>query len=592
MAGGDVTCDLQDSGARCSGSNRLGQLGLGTAEPVTTPSLVSLELGAAARADAGDGCTCFLARDGVLGCVGANNFGQLGTGDTSTRAVVRPVDGSVRFARVAVGATHVCAISRSARLYCWGNNFYGQLGVGDTGPRRAPMLVGLEGVFRDVAVGGDHTCAIRDEGELLCFGNGNTGQLGDGGNAPRSIAVSVGEGYAQLSAAFGTTCAVRLDGGLDCWGGNLHGQLGVGDTMLRRVPTRVGEGYVRVAVGAGHTCAARADGSVLCFGENDDGELGRSASADALEPVEVEGLAGVVRVEGHPTKALAFACDVNPRYCEADPFEGGKQAIAECWRNLTATGALPLAATDNLNFGNPERPEIMGQLVAAIKGIGEACRALDFPIVSGNVSLYNETNGKGILPTPAIGGVGLIDDWSRMACIGFAGEGECILLVGAPDAWGTHLGQSAWLRDLHGRREGPCPPVDLAHEKRVGDFVRGLIHTGKTTAVHDCSDGGLAVALAEMAMASGVGAEVNQLDNVPLAEQFFGEDQGRYVVTIPRADLDDVLEAAGAAAIFAPWVGITGGKALKLGASRAISVEELHAAHESWFPSFMDGKAA
>ncbi len=291
------------------------------------------------------------------------------------------------------------------------------------------------------------------------------------------------------------------------------------------------------------------------------------------------------------TKALAFSCDVTPRYCEADPFEGGKQAVAECWRNLTATGAEPLAATDNLNFGNPERPEIMGQLVGCIKGIGEACRALDFPIVSGNVSLYNETNGKGILPTPAIGGVGLIPDWRRMAGIGFAGEGECILLVGAPDAWGTHLGQSAWLRDLHGRREGPCPPVDLAHEKRAGDFVRSLIRSGIATAVHDCSDGGLAVALAEMAMASGIGATVNALGGVSLAGQFFGEDQGRYCVSIARDDLEKTHEMAERAGIFAPWIGTTGGNALKLGDSRAMSVEDLRAAHESWFPRFMDGKA-
>ena len=220
------------------------------------------------------------------------------------------------------------------------------------------------------------------------------------------------------------------------------------------------------------------------------------------------GDAGVVRVDGHPTKALAFSSDVTPRYCEADPYEGGKQAVAECWRNLTATGALPLAATDNLNFGNPERPEIMGQLVMAIKGIGEACRALDFPIVSGNVSLYNETNGRGILPTPTIGGVGLLADWSRMARIGFAAPDQLILLVGAPASGGTHLGQSIYLRDIHGRTDGPPPPVDLAHEKRVGDFVRSLIERGIATAVHDLSDGGLAVALAEMAMASGIGAEV------------------------------------------------------------------------------------
>jgi phosphoribosylformylglycinamidine synthase len=303
------------------------------------------------------------------------------------------------------------------------------------------------------------------------------------------------------------------------------------------------------------------------------------------------GDAGVVRVDGHPSKALAFSCDVNPRYCEADPFEGGKQAIAECWRNLTATGAEPLAATDNLNFGNPERPQIMGQLVAAVRGIGEACRALDFPIVSGNVSLYNETNGKGILPTPAIGGVGLIADWARMARIGFADVGECILLIGAPDQWGRHLGQSAWLRELHGRREGPCPPVDLAHERRTGDFVRSLIRAGTATAVHDCSDGGLAVALAEMAMASGIGATINQLSDIGLAEQFFGEDQGRYVVTITRDELDAVHQAARAAGVFAPWIGNTGGTALKLGDSRAILVEELRAAHESWFPQFMDDRS-
>ncbi len=238
------------------------------------------------------------------------------------------------------------------------------------------------------------------------------------------------------------------------------------------------------------------------------------------------GDAGVVRVEGHATKALAFSSDVTPRYVEADPFEGGKQAVAECWRNLTATGALPLAATDNLNFGNPERPEIMSQLVHAIKGIGEACTALGFPIVSGNVSLYNETNGQGILPTPTIGGVGLIADWSKMARIRFAAQGEAILLAGAPVQLGTHLGQSVYLRDIHGRTDGPAPHVDLAHEKRVGDFVRGLIESGLATAVHDCSSGGLALAVAEMAMASGIGATVNALEGHDPIPVFFGEDQG------------------------------------------------------------------
>jgi phosphoribosylformylglycinamidine synthase II len=300
------------------------------------------------------------------------------------------------------------------------------------------------------------------------------------------------------------------------------------------------------------------------------------------------GDAGVVRVDGHETKALAFSSDVTPRYCEANPYEGGKQAVAECWRNLTATGAEPLAATDNLNFGNPERPEIMGQFVKAVTGIGDACRALSFPIVSGNVSLYNETNGRGILPTPTIGGVGLIRDWSKMARIAFAAEGEAILLVGAPPSWGTHLGQSVYLRDIHGRSDGPPPPVDLAHERQVGDFVRALIVEGHASAVHDLSDGGLAVALAEMAMASGIGATVNQLAGVPPIPTFFGEDQGRYLVTIARDKVDWFFEERVAVTgVFAPWIGTTGGSSLKLGEARAIPVAELKAAHESWFPRFM-----
>ncbi|MEC9343021.1 MAG: phosphoribosylformylglycinamidine synthase subunit PurL [Pseudomonadota bacterium] len=303
------------------------------------------------------------------------------------------------------------------------------------------------------------------------------------------------------------------------------------------------------------------------------------------------GDAGVIRVEGHPSKALAFSVDVTPRYCHADAFEGGKQAVAECWRNLTAVGAEPLAATDNLNFGNPERPEIMGQLVRAIEGIGEACRMLEFPIVSGNVSLYNETNGEGILPTPAIGGVGLLPDWSVMARLAFAAEGETILLVGAPAEWGTHLGQAALLYEVFGMEDGPPPPVDLAHEKAVGDFVRGLIREGGVTAAHDCSAGGLALALAEMAMAGGIGAAIDKPPGKPLVA-FYGEDQGRYVVTVRDKEADAVLEAAKSAGISALRIGVTGGDQLKLGESGAISVERLRTAHESWFPRFMDGAAA
>ncbi|WP_378942755.1 phosphoribosylformylglycinamidine synthase subunit PurL [Mesorhizobium sp. ANAO-SY3R2] len=301
------------------------------------------------------------------------------------------------------------------------------------------------------------------------------------------------------------------------------------------------------------------------------------------------GDAGVVRVEGHATKALAFSSDVTPRYCEADPYEGGKQAVAECWRNLTATGALPLAATDNLNFGNPERPEIMGQFVKAVSGIGDACRALGFPIVSGNVSLYNETNGQGILPTPTIGGVGLIDDWSKMARACFAGEGQAILLVGGPEHWGTHLAQSIYMRDIHGRTDGPPPAVDLEHEKKVGDFVRKLIRGGTATAVHDLSDGGLAVTLAEMAMASSIGATVSSPDATDPIKAFFGEDQGRYLVTVEVEGMQALTNEAKALGINAQRIGTTGGKELKLGAARTVTVDELTSAHEDWFPSFMGG---
>ena len=302
------------------------------------------------------------------------------------------------------------------------------------------------------------------------------------------------------------------------------------------------------------------------------------------------GDAGVVRVEGHATKALAFSSDVTPRYVEADPFEGGKQAVAECWRNITATGALPLAATDNLNFGNPEKPEIMSQLVHAIKGIGEACTALDFPIVSGNVSLYNETHGQAIMPTPTIAGVGLLPDWSRMGRIRFAGEEQLVLLVGAPAGLGTHLAQSIYLRDIHGRTDGPPPPVDLAQERKVGDFVRELIRDGLATAVHDCSAGGLAVALAEMAMASGIGARIDAPEGNHPIKAFFGEDQGRYVVTIKKADRDEVQEIAEARGIFAPQIGITGGATLVLGTATPVAIERLQKAHESWFPDFMAGE--
>ncbi|SMC81576.1 phosphoribosylformylglycinamidine synthase subunit PurL [Rhizobium sp. RU36D] len=301
------------------------------------------------------------------------------------------------------------------------------------------------------------------------------------------------------------------------------------------------------------------------------------------------GDAGVVRVDGNPRKALAFSSDVTPRYVEADPFEGGKQAVAECWRNITATGAEPLAATDNLNFGNPEKPEIMGQLVNAIKGIGEACRALDFPIVSGNVSLYNETNGVAILPTPTIAGVGLLPDWSRMVRIGSAKQGDHLILIGGD---GTHLGSSVYLRDIIGQIDGPPPEVDLFAERRNGDFVRSAIRNGQVTACHDISSGGLAIALAEMAMASAKGIKVSLKDAKGQSHALlFGEDQARYVLAVPADLASYVCANAEGAGVPFRQLGTVEGDALVIDELVSVSVDRLRSAHESWFPEFMEGPA-
>jgi phosphoribosylformylglycinamidine synthase len=296
------------------------------------------------------------------------------------------------------------------------------------------------------------------------------------------------------------------------------------------------------------------------------------------------GDAAVVRVLEGP-KGLAFTTDVTPRYCEASPFEGGKQAVAEAWRNLTAVGAKPLAITDNLNFGNPERPEIMGQFVGCIAGIAEACRVLEFPVVSGNVSLYNETNGRAILPTPTIGGVGLLEDFTKSASIAFKAADEMILLIGETQGW---LGQSMYLREVCGREEGAPPPVDLSAELRNGNFVRALIAENKATAVHDVSDGGLLVALAEMAMASGIGARLYAAPTMMPGHAFwFGEDQARYVVTARNADVDEITARATALGVPVRRLGATRSDSLTLPGERPILIKSLVERFEGWLPAYM-----
>jgi phosphoribosylformylglycinamidine synthase len=291
--------------------------------------------------------------------------------------------------------------------------------------------------------------------------------------------------------------------------------------------------------------------------------------------------AAVVKLEGL-RRALALTTDCTPRYCQADPEEGGKQAVAEAWRNLTAVGARPLAITDNMNFGNPERPAIMGQFAAAVRGMAAACRALDFPVVSGNVSLYNETDGKPILPTPAIGGVGVLEDAAQAVGLGLAPELDLVLI----GETAGQLGQSLWLREIAGREEGAPPPVDLAAERRNGDFVRRMILAGSVRACHDVSDGGLLVAVAEMAIAGNVGVTLlPAAGSLPAHAFWFGEDQGRYVLAVP--DGRALLAEAMAAHVPAVLLGRAEGTGLTLPGAFSISIERLKQVHASWLPAYM-----
>ncbi|MEO1968023.1 MAG: phosphoribosylformylglycinamidine synthase subunit PurL [Sphingomonadaceae bacterium] len=326
----------------------------------------------------------------------------------------------------------------------------------------------------------------------------------------------------------------------------------------------------------------------------------RQVGADTMQ---TGGDAGIVRVHG-TAKALAITTDCTPRYCYADPLEGGKQAIAEAYRNLSAVGARPLAVTNCLNFANPQRPEIMSQLVHALEGMGEACRALDFPIVSGNVSLYNESKatggGSAILPTPAIGGVGLIEDSSKTVGIAFAGEAHRLLLIGADPDSVPELGCSSWLEICHDRKEGLPPKVNLDAERKHGEFVRQLIDQGLASAVHDVSDGGILVAVTEMALASGIGARLHttafedyvDAEKLQHAWSLFAENQGRYVVSEPLGS-DAVTTLAKKQGVGCCFIGWTGGDSVVIAPNceetiAEVSLDALREAHDSFFRDWME----
>jgi len=311
------------------------------------------------------------------------------------------------------------------------------------------------------------------------------------------------------------------------------------------------------------------------------------------------GDAAVVRVHG-TTKGIAATCDVTPRYCLADPEMGTRQAVVETWRNLCAVGADPLAITDNMNFASPERPEIMGQFVAACRGMADACRVLDYPVVSGNVSLYNETNGVGIPPTPAIGGVGRVPDVGKLANLGLTRAGDLLILIGREQGW---LGQSLYQQIIAGKLGGAPPPVDLGDELKAGRLIRALIREGQVSAVHDCSDGGLLVAIAEMALAGGeaeaglgaippvgLGVELFRFEGkLPAHAIWFGEDQGRYVVSVAPEKAESIIERARLLALSARIVGRVGGDSIALPGEPSLALDDLRSAHEGWLPGFMGG---
>ena len=297
------------------------------------------------------------------------------------------------------------------------------------------------------------------------------------------------------------------------------------------------------------------------------------------------GDAAIVRVHG-TNKGLAISTDSTPRYCSADPVEGGKQAVAESWRNITSVGALPIAITDCMNFGNPEKEEIMGQFAGVVTGMIEACEILDYPVVSGNVSLYNETNGKGINPTPAIGGVGLIENLNHFSTPHLKRDNDTVLLVGKTDGY---LGQSIYAKEILNITSGLPPKVNLKNEKKIGDAIRDLININKLDTVHDISDGGFLVALTEMSISGGIGVKIH-LDEKDVSPKFlFGEDQGRYIISVPDELISDILRILELKNIFFQKIGKTSGTKIIINNSEEIEIKSLKKIHEDWFNEYLKG---
>ncbi len=295
------------------------------------------------------------------------------------------------------------------------------------------------------------------------------------------------------------------------------------------------------------------------------------------------GDAAIIQIDEGP-KAIAICCDSQPRFCHKNPYEGGKISIAECWRNLITCGAKPLAFTNCLNFGNPENPTVMHSFVEIIRGMKDAALALDFPVVSGNVSLYNETDGISINPTPTIGGVGLINDNTKIAHNHFMHEDQIIALIGTPP---VRLGQSHYCDIIHHNIMGDTPTINLEDERNNGDFIRKLIHDNLCNSVHDVSDGGLAIALAEMCMPNLIGAKIELPDTYRTPSFLFAEDPSRYIISFSSDDQAAITSLAQKQNIPLLILGVTTGTTLHIHDLCDIKCDKLREAHDNPEYSFL-----
>ena len=297
------------------------------------------------------------------------------------------------------------------------------------------------------------------------------------------------------------------------------------------------------------------------------------------------GDAGVVRIHG-TNKAVAASVDSSAVYCWAHPLTGGKQIVCESWRNLVSVGAKPIAITNCLNFGNPEKDENMGEFVECVQGLGEASKYLDFPVVSGNVSFYNETKDKGIKPTPSIGGVGLIKEYKKMVTLDLKKLNNIVLVIGKTEG---HLDQSIFNRDILNQKNGPPPEINLFNEKNNGETLLNLMMNDLIKSAHDVSLGGIIVALAKMCIKGKKGIKLNKPNYfINKFEYFFGEDQGRYIVEIEKEKYAKVKEILAKNSVHYDELGIIVENDMIIDSKTKISIDELSTSNNSWLKEYME----